>query len=99
MKTVKSASAMLDCITSRGYLEKDADQYKLKARGSTAGAFHVEKSRYGPHFLWPQDLPIVRWPGSEFDGVRKRSKRGIKTPNEGMDPIDARLKAVKQDFE
>lgn len=57
---LKSGNAMLDCLTSLGHLEKGGDHHRLTARGLAAGAVFVEKSRYGPYFLWPQDLPIAK---------------------------------------
>lgn len=50
--------AMLARLQDDGYLESESDGLSLTAKGEEVGARFVEKSRFGPYFLWPKDLVI-----------------------------------------
>ena len=49
---------LLDRATELGYLSQHGDKHMLTAKGEQAGVEFVAKSRYGPYFLWPQDLAL-----------------------------------------
>lgn len=57
---LKTAGDMIERLTRLGYLERQQEQLRLTAQGAAAGAVFVEKSRYGPYFLWPAHLPVAR---------------------------------------
>ena len=44
--------------TELGYLSQQGDKHMLTAKGEQAGVEFVAKSRFGPYFLWPQDLAL-----------------------------------------
>jgi phosphatidylserine/phosphatidylglycerophosphate/cardiolipin synthase-like enzyme len=44
--------------TELGYLSQQGDKHALTAKGEQAGVEFVAKSRFGPYFLWPQDLAL-----------------------------------------
>ena len=52
------AAQLLDRATELGYLTLQGDKHMLTAKGEQAGVEFVAKSRYGPYFLWPQDLAL-----------------------------------------
>ena len=49
---------LLDRATELGYLKQLGDKHALTAKGEQAGVEFVAKSRFGPYFLWPQDLAL-----------------------------------------
>ena len=49
---------LLDRATELGYLSQQGDKHALTAKGEQAGVEFVAKSRFGPYFLWPQDLAL-----------------------------------------
>ena len=49
---------LLDRATELGYLSQQGDKHALTAKGEQAGVELVAKSRFGPYFLWPQDLAL-----------------------------------------
>ena len=49
---------LLDRATELGYLTQQGDKHALTAKGEQAGVEFVAKSRFGPYFLWPQDLAL-----------------------------------------
>ena len=49
---------LLDRATELGYLSQQGDKLALTAKGEQAGVEFVAKSRFGPYFLWPQDLAL-----------------------------------------
>ena len=49
---------LLDRATELGYLSQQRDQPPLPAKGAQAGVEFVATSRFGPYFLWPQDLAL-----------------------------------------
>lgn len=49
---------LLDRATELGYLTLQGDKHVLTPKGEQAGVEFVAKSRYGPYFLWPQDLTL-----------------------------------------
>ncbi len=49
---------LLDRATELGYLSQHGDKHALTAKGEQAGVEFVAKSRFGPYFLWPQDLAL-----------------------------------------
>ncbi|NMM82020.1 DNA repair protein [Acidovorax sp. SRB_14] len=50
---------LLDRATEQGYLEQQDDKHVLTPKGEQAGVELVAKSRFGPYFLWPQDLVLA----------------------------------------
>ena len=55
---IKGNSVMLERLMSAGYLVQQGDQHVLTDRAIAAGAVRVEKSRFGPYFLWPESLSL-----------------------------------------
>ncbi|MBX9792781.1 MAG: NERD domain-containing protein [Burkholderiaceae bacterium] len=55
---IKGNSVMLERLMSAGYLAQQGDQHVLTDRAIAAGAVRVEKSRFGPYFLWPESLSL-----------------------------------------
>ena len=53
---IKTASETLTRLVAAGFLVVDGSSHCLTSAGIAAGAVYVEKSRYGPYFLWPDDL-------------------------------------------
>ena len=49
---------LLDRATEHGYLTQQGDKHLLTPKGEQAGVEFVAKSRFGPYFLWPQDLAL-----------------------------------------
>ena len=49
---------LLDRATELGYLSQQRNKNMLTAKGEQAGVEFVAKSRFGPYFLWPQDLAL-----------------------------------------
>lgn len=49
---------LLDRAAELGYLSQQGDKHALTAKGEQAGVEFVAKSRFGPYFLWPQDLAL-----------------------------------------
>lgn len=47
---------LLDRATELGYLVQHDDMHSLTPKAEQAGVEFVAKSRFGPYFLWPQDL-------------------------------------------
>lgn len=52
-------SEVLDRASTAGYIEPQDEQYALTAKGQQAGVEFVAKSRFGPYFLWPEDLALT----------------------------------------
>lgn len=50
---------LLDRATAAGYLALDGDRHVLTAMGTQAGLEFVPKSRFGPYFLWPEDINLA----------------------------------------
>ncbi|MEI2678561.1 MAG: nuclease-related domain-containing protein [Burkholderiaceae bacterium] len=55
---IKGNSVMLERLMSAGYLAQQGDQQVLTERAIAAGALRIEKSRFGPYFLWPESLAL-----------------------------------------
>lgn len=55
---IKGNSAMLDRLRSAGYLVQQGDQLVLTDLATAAGAVRIEKSRFGPYFLWPELITL-----------------------------------------
>ena len=49
---------LLDRAIELGYLVQHGDKHALTPKGEQAGVEFVAKSRFGPYFLWPQDLVL-----------------------------------------
>lgn len=49
---------LLDRATELGYLAQQGGKHALTTKGEQAGVEFVAKSRFGPYFLWPQDLAL-----------------------------------------
>ena len=49
---------MLVRLVSAAYLVEQGDEHVLTERAITAGAVKVEKSRFGPYFLWPESVEL-----------------------------------------
>jgi hypothetical protein len=54
MKTDELISKLLD----GGFLEAQNGANRLSQKGTAVGAEFIEKSRFGPYFLWPEDLKV-----------------------------------------
>ncbi len=54
--SVKGTPAMLERLVSAGYLVEQGDEHVLTERAIAAGAVKVDKSRFGPYFLWPESI-------------------------------------------
>jgi phosphatidylserine/phosphatidylglycerophosphate/cardiolipin synthase-like enzyme len=48
----------LDRATELGYLAAEGDKHIITPKGEKAGVELIAKSRFGPYFLWPQDLHL-----------------------------------------
>ncbi len=55
---IKGNAAMLDRLTSAGYLVRQGDQHVLTDLAMASGAVRIGKSRYGPYFLWPESIKL-----------------------------------------
>lgn len=55
---VRNAAEMLKRLEAAGYLAKQGEGHALTPRGIECGGVWVEKSRYGPYFLWPRELVV-----------------------------------------
>lgn len=49
---------LLERAIELGYLVQQGDKHALTPKGEQAGVEFVAKSRFGPYFLWPQDLAL-----------------------------------------
>jgi hypothetical protein len=49
-------SELLDRFTAAGYLALEDGKHILTAKGTATGCEFVARSRFGPYFLWPEDL-------------------------------------------
>lgn len=47
---------MLDQFTAAGYLVLEDGKHLLTAKGTEAGCEFMARSRFGPYFLWPENL-------------------------------------------
>jgi len=47
---------LLDQFTAAGYLAIEGGKQQLTPKGADAGCEYVAKSRFGPYFLWPENL-------------------------------------------
>lgn len=48
----------LKLLRAAGYLRPEGDRDVLTPKALAAGACHIEKSRFGPYFLWPENLQL-----------------------------------------
>lgn len=49
---------VLERAVVAGYLLLQGEQHSLTKQGSDAGVEFIAKSRFGPYYLWPEDLPF-----------------------------------------
>ena len=49
---------LLDRATELGHITQQGDKHALAPKGEQAGVEFVAKSRFGPYFLWPQDMAL-----------------------------------------
>ena len=49
----------LERATELGFLVADGEKHIITPKGEKAGVELVAKSRFGPYFLWPQDLSLA----------------------------------------
>lgn len=62
LKTAQFLARAVD----EGYITQLGDRYALAPKGEQAGVEFVAKSRFGPYFLWPQELgQAENWPESK----------------------------------
>lgn len=55
---LRNAAETLACLEAGGYLTPlPTGGHQLTEKAQACGAVFVEKSRHGPYFLWPADLP------------------------------------------
>ena len=52
---IKTAE-LLDRFTAAGYLTLADGKHQLTAKGSDSGCEFIARSRFGPYFLWPENL-------------------------------------------
>jgi len=52
---IKTAE-LLDRFTAAGYLTMVDGKHQLTAKGSDSGCEFIARSRFGPYFLWPENL-------------------------------------------
>lgn len=50
------AAVLLNRAAEHGYLTLSGDKHVLTPKGVAAGVEFVAKGRFGPYFLWPQDI-------------------------------------------
>lgn len=55
-KLAMKTSEMLDRFTAAGYLVLDDGKHRLTDKGNEVGCEFVARSRFGPYFLWPENL-------------------------------------------
>ena len=55
---LSNARALLEQLTADGLLTVNEGGHALTSAGQAAGGEFIEKSRYGPYFLWPQELRL-----------------------------------------
>ena len=55
---VRNKAEVDGVLVKAGYLVVTADGHALTEKGIACGALFVEKSRFGPYFLWPADFRI-----------------------------------------
>ena len=49
-----------------GYITQQGDRHTLAPKGEQAGVEFVAKSRFGPYFLWPQEIALAEnWSASK----------------------------------
>ena len=53
-----SARALLERLTADGLLTVDGAGHALTSAGQAAGGEFIEKSRYGPYFIWPPGFQL-----------------------------------------
>lgn len=49
---------LLERAVALGFIEAKGGQHALTPKGEQAGVEYIAKSRFGPYFLWPEDLII-----------------------------------------
>lgn len=49
----------LNEMVEHGYLVMNGDKHNLSKKGESLGVEHITKSRFGAHFLWPEDLVLT----------------------------------------
>lgn len=50
---------LLDRAAKLGYIDAQGDQQALTPKGQQSGVEFIAKSRFGPYFLWPEDLILA----------------------------------------
>lgn len=55
---LSSARALLERLTADGHLTVDGAGHALTSAGQAAGGEFIEKSRYGPYFIWPPGFQL-----------------------------------------
>jgi hypothetical protein len=50
---------LLERATAAGYLVQENDRHALTPKGQQAGVEFIAKSRFGPYFLWPEDINLA----------------------------------------
>jgi phosphatidylserine/phosphatidylglycerophosphate/cardiolipin synthase-like enzyme len=51
-------SDVLERAVVLGYLQAEGEQHVLTPQGQQAGVEFIAKSRFGPYYLWPQDMVL-----------------------------------------
>lgn len=49
---------LIEKLTSTGYLTQDGDKHSLTDKGKEAGGEFKFSKRFGPYFIWPEDISI-----------------------------------------
>jgi hypothetical protein len=50
---------VLDRAIGLGYIQAQGEQHALTPKGQQIGVEFIAKSRFGPYFLWPEDLALT----------------------------------------
>lgn len=50
---------LLERAVVAGYVELQGDQHMLTTQGQAVGVEFIAKSRFGPYFLWPENIELV----------------------------------------
>nr|WP_314623262.1 phospholipase D family protein [uncultured Noviherbaspirillum sp.] len=51
---------LIEKLLSSGLLETRNSSNRLTSTGVSVGGEYIEKSRFGPYFVWPEDLPLSK---------------------------------------
>jgi phosphatidylserine/phosphatidylglycerophosphate/cardiolipin synthase-like enzyme len=58
IKLKMKTPALIEKLTSIGYLKQDGDKHSLTEKGKEVGGEFKFSKRFGPYFLWPSDIVV-----------------------------------------